>query len=106
MSITDQATTREFRHSTTGDATSSSSLNNKPAMGMKRIHPASNAAMANSNISYAPPTLNQGIISVPTATTTQFNRQTFLQRPSVKKKEFSEKYLFLSGCVESNKSGK
>jgi transcription initiation factor TFIIA large subunit len=81
-SITDQATNREFRHPTTGDANSSSSLNNKQSIGVKRIHPASNAAITNSNISYATTTLNSGIISVPTTSTTQFNRPNFLPRPS------------------------
>jgi transcription initiation factor TFIIA large subunit len=82
MSITDQATIREYRHPTTGDANNSSSLNNKQSSGVKRIHPASNAAITNSNISYATSTINSGIISLPSASTTQFNRQNFLPKPS------------------------
>jgi hypothetical protein len=96
MSITDQATIREYRHPTTGDANNSSSLNNKQSSGVKRIHPASNAAITNSNISYATSTINSGIISLPSASTTQFNRQNFVPRPSVKKNEFSGKSSFIS----------
>ncbi len=92
MSIVDQATNREYRHSTTGDASNSSSLNNnnKQPCGIKvnRLHPASSAAITNFNTSYATSNLNSGIISGSTASATQFIRPNFPTRPSVKKNNF------------------
>jgi len=84
-SIVDQVTNREFRHPTTGDATNSSALNNKQSAAMKghtRIHPVSNTAVTNFNANFATPTMNSGILSVPSGSTTQFIRPNFPVRPS------------------------
>jgi len=92
MSIVDQVTNREFRHPTTGDANNSSSSNNRQSTGMKRLHPASNAVITNFSTTYGTSTVNSGVMSVPSASATQFILPGFSTRPSVKKNEFSIEY--------------
>jgi transcription initiation factor TFIIA large subunit len=82
MSIVDQVTNREFRHPTTGDANNSSSSNNRQSTGMKRLHPASNAVITNFSTTYGTSTVNSGVMSVPSASATQFILPGFSTRPS------------------------
>jgi hypothetical protein len=86
--MVDHATTREFRHSATGET------NNKQSTGVKVnrfLHPVSSAALANFNTSYATSTtLNSGVMSATAPGATQFIRASFPIRPTVKKMKFLE----------------
>ena len=88
----DEATTRGFRHPTTGEKNNASSLNNKQSAGTRinQLHSASNAALTTFNTPYATSTnSNLGITSAINTSGAQYLRATTVpSRSSVEEEYF------------------